>query len=238
MLTRKQYELLIFINKYLNEQGVSPSFDEMKDALGLRSKSGIHRLMMGLEERGFIRRLPHRARALEELAAAQASEPGLTFEAFMTRSVSAMVQELYAVVLEARPTAALSAAVWGIHTALPGCSTSEGANDYHQDSWAWASGGFIDALCPMSYWDIEDGSCTDWAALLDDFLLHTGGRPLWMGMHALDNGFEPARIAARVELARARGAAGTVVFASAYLDENDGWSALRGTCLLYTSRCV
>ena len=67
MLTRKQYELLIFINKYLNEQGVSPSFDEMKDALGLRSKSGIHRLMMGLEERGFIRRLPHRARALEVL---------------------------------------------------------------------------------------------------------------------------------------------------------------------------
>lgn len=67
MLTRKQYELLIFVNKYLNEQGVSPSFDEMKDALGLRSKSGIHRLMMGLEERGFIRRLPHRARALEVL---------------------------------------------------------------------------------------------------------------------------------------------------------------------------
>jgi repressor LexA len=67
MLTRKQYELLIFINKYLNEQGVSPSFDEMKDALSLRSKSGIHRLMMGLEERGFIRRLPHRARALEVL---------------------------------------------------------------------------------------------------------------------------------------------------------------------------
>lgn len=65
MLTKKQYELLLFIDRRLKEQGISPSFDEMKDALGLRSKSGIHRLMTGLEERGFIRRLPHRARALE-----------------------------------------------------------------------------------------------------------------------------------------------------------------------------
>jgi repressor LexA len=67
MLTRKQQELLLFINDKLNEGGVSPSFDEMKDALGLKSKSGIHRLITGLEERGFIRRLPHRARALEVL---------------------------------------------------------------------------------------------------------------------------------------------------------------------------
>ncbi len=67
MLTRKQQELLIFINEKLNDGGVSPSFDEMKDALGLKSKSGIHRLITGLEERGFIRRLPHRARALEVL---------------------------------------------------------------------------------------------------------------------------------------------------------------------------
>jgi repressor LexA len=65
MLTRKQYELLVFIHKHLNEHGISPSFDEMKAALGLKSKSGIHRLITGLEERGFIHRLPHRARALE-----------------------------------------------------------------------------------------------------------------------------------------------------------------------------
>ena len=65
MLTRKQYELLIFIDRHLKTHGVPPSFDEMKDALALRSKSGIHRLITGLEERGFIRRLPHRARALE-----------------------------------------------------------------------------------------------------------------------------------------------------------------------------
>ncbi|MGE0716170.1 MAG: transcriptional repressor LexA [Alphaproteobacteria bacterium] len=67
MLTRKQFELLTFINRKLRESGVSPSFDEMKEALRLRSKSGIHRLITGLEERGFIRRLPHRARALEVL---------------------------------------------------------------------------------------------------------------------------------------------------------------------------
>ncbi len=65
MLTRKQNELLMFINKRLNDDGVSPSFDEMKDALRLKSKSGIHRLITGLEERGFLRRLAHRARALQ-----------------------------------------------------------------------------------------------------------------------------------------------------------------------------
>src|SRR5579864_8198988 len=65
MLTRKQAELLRFIHERLKEQGVPPSFDEMKDALDLRSKSGIHRLITALEERGFIRRLPNRARAIE-----------------------------------------------------------------------------------------------------------------------------------------------------------------------------
>ena len=67
MLTQKQKDLLMFINDRLNETGVPPSFDEMKDALSLKSKSGIHRLITALEERGFIRRLPHRARALEVL---------------------------------------------------------------------------------------------------------------------------------------------------------------------------
>ena len=67
MLTSKQHDLLLFINKRLSETGISPSFEEMKKALGLASKSGIHRLIVALEERGFIRRLPHRARALEVL---------------------------------------------------------------------------------------------------------------------------------------------------------------------------
>ena len=67
MLTRKQHELLLYINERLSETGVSPSFEEMKDALDLKSKSGVHRLISALEERGFIRRLPNRARALEVL---------------------------------------------------------------------------------------------------------------------------------------------------------------------------
>ena len=75
MLTKKQSELLRFINERLKEDGVPPSFDEMKDALDLRSKSGIHRLIMALEERGFIRRLPNRARALEVLRLPESSTP-------------------------------------------------------------------------------------------------------------------------------------------------------------------
>jgi len=67
MLTKKQYELLVYIDERLKDTCVSPSFDEMKNALGLASKSGIHRLITGLVERGFIRRRPHRARALEIL---------------------------------------------------------------------------------------------------------------------------------------------------------------------------
>ena len=67
MLTRKQHELLLYIDARLAETGVSPSFEEMKEALDLKSKSGVHRLISALEERGFIRRLPNRARALEVL---------------------------------------------------------------------------------------------------------------------------------------------------------------------------
>ncbi|MCP8938201.1 transcriptional repressor LexA [Alsobacter sp. SYSU M60028] len=76
MLTRKQHELLRFIHERLREDGVPPSFDEMKDALDLRSKSGIHRLIMALEERGFIRRLPNRARAIEVVKMPDQSVPG------------------------------------------------------------------------------------------------------------------------------------------------------------------
>jgi repressor LexA len=76
MLTRKQHELLRFIHERLRETGVPPSFDEMKDALDLRSKSGIHRLILALEERGFIRRLPNRARALEVVKMPEAAAGG------------------------------------------------------------------------------------------------------------------------------------------------------------------
>ncbi len=75
MLTRKQQELLIFIDERLKADGVSPSFEEMKEALNLKSKSGVHRLINALEERAFIRRLPNRARALEVLRLPEALKP-------------------------------------------------------------------------------------------------------------------------------------------------------------------
>jgi repressor LexA len=90
MLTRKQYELLVYINNHLKTKGVSPSFEEMKEALSLRSKSGIHRLITGLEERGFIRHLPHRARALEVLKLpenAEAANPAVPRGAFAPKVI-------------------------------------------------------------------------------------------------------------------------------------------------------
>ena len=77
MLTKKQYELLMFVHERIKEAGVPPSFDEMKDALDLRSKSGIHRLIKALEERGFIRRLPNRARAVEIIRLPESISPAL-----------------------------------------------------------------------------------------------------------------------------------------------------------------
>jgi repressor LexA len=78
MLTAKQKELLMFIHERLKETGVPPSFDEMKEALDLKSKSGIHRLITALEERGFVRRLPHRARAMEIVRLPESVPQGLT----------------------------------------------------------------------------------------------------------------------------------------------------------------
>jgi repressor LexA len=75
MLTSKQKELLLFIHQRIRESGTSPSFDEMKEALDLASKSGIHRLITALEERGFLRRMPHRARALEVLKLPESAAP-------------------------------------------------------------------------------------------------------------------------------------------------------------------
>jgi len=87
MLTRKQYELLRFISERLKESGVPPSFDEMKDALDLRSKSGIHRLITALEERGFIRRLPNRARAIEVIKLPELASAGGSSRRGFTPSV-------------------------------------------------------------------------------------------------------------------------------------------------------
>jgi len=88
MLTKKQHALLVFINQRLTDSGVSPSFDEMKDALGLASKSGIHRLITALEERGFIKRLAHRARALEVIKLPESSVPEKSIGGFKPNIVS------------------------------------------------------------------------------------------------------------------------------------------------------
>lgn len=88
MLTRKQHELVCFINDRLAETGVSPSFEEMKDALDLKSKSGVHRLISALEERNFIRRLPNRARALEVLRMPERPEAALAQTAVKSGSKS------------------------------------------------------------------------------------------------------------------------------------------------------
>lgn len=87
MLTRKQHELLLFIHERMKETGIPPSFDEMKEALDLASKSGIHRLITALEERGFIRRLPNRARALEVLRLPDSIAPGLNAQKKFAPSV-------------------------------------------------------------------------------------------------------------------------------------------------------
>ena len=107
MLTRKQHELLMFIHERITETGVSPSFDEMKDALDLASKSGIHRLITALEERGFLRRLAHRARALEVTKMPESAAPvGVrsTFKPAMVEPSAALMPPHAA--LQAAPQAA------------------------------------------------------------------------------------------------------------------------------------
>lgn len=104
MLTRKQHELLLFIHERLGQGGVSPSFDEMKDALNLKSKSGIHRLITGLEERGFIRRLPHRARALEVLRLPEGMENGAAAKAGRSRFQPNVIKGDFANALMGRAT--------------------------------------------------------------------------------------------------------------------------------------
>src|SRR5689334_3040035 len=115
MLTKKQHELLMFINQRLTATGVAPSFDEMKDALHLRSKSGIHRLISGLEERGFIRRLPHRARALEVVKLPEESAASvpvtLSPEAERGRFSPTVIRGDFAAALPGMPVAPESVAV-------------------------------------------------------------------------------------------------------------------------------
>jgi uncharacterized lipoprotein YddW (UPF0748 family) len=152
---------------------------------------------------------------------ARATNPSLTFAQFMRSQVDAMVAELYGAIASTRPGVRLSAAVWGIYEPLPGCNTSQGFGNYHQDSLAWLDAGTIDALVPMMYWPIEPGACTDWSTLLDGFLANRGDRHIWAGMHALDaSTWQLPEVRARIDRSRVAGAQGTVIFASAYLDQD------------------
>jgi repressor LexA len=102
MLTRKQHELLCFIHDRLGETGVSPSFEEMKDALDLKSKSGVHRLISALEERSFIRRLPNRARALEILRMPDMAKPAKPPIAEAPRSLPPAANDVLEIPLHGR----------------------------------------------------------------------------------------------------------------------------------------
>lgn len=163
--------------------------------------------------------------------AAKLTTPTLTWADFMRSQVNAMVAEIHTALMQTRPSAKLSASVWGIYKPLPGCSTSQGYASYYQDSLAWLAADTIDAIAPMMYWSIEPGACTDWSALLDGFLAGRADRHIWAGMHALDQmtwSFD--KVQARIERARTAGAQGTVVFASAYLDADPvRWAAFPGT---------
>jgi uncharacterized lipoprotein YddW (UPF0748 family) len=163
--------------------------------------------------------------------AAHAIDSSLTWADFMRSQISAMVAELQTVVAETRPTAKLSASVWGIYKPLPNCATSQGYANYYQDSLGWMAAGTIDAIVPMIYWSIAPGACTDWSTLLDGFLAGRANRHVWAGMHALDQTtWQFDQINARIERSRVAGAQGTVVFASAYLDADvSRWSSFVGT---------
>lgn len=145
MLTRKQMELLEFIKTRMDRDGVPPSFDEMKDALDLRSKSGIHRLITALEERGFIRRLAHRARALEIVKLPEAMERGGFAPRVITGDKPAAppapprgalpVEAVHAMELPVMGRIAAGVPIEAIsevshHVAVPGAMLSSGANHY------------------------------------------------------------------------------------------------------------
>lgn len=144
MLTRKQLELLDFIKQRMDVDGVPPSFDEMKDALDLRSKSGIHRLITALEERGFIRRLAHRARALEIIKLPEAMEKPSFTPRVIEGSKSAapvqprgamMVEAVHAVELPVMGRIAAGVPIEAIsevshHVAVPGSMLSGHGNHY------------------------------------------------------------------------------------------------------------
>ena len=119
MLTRKQHELICFIEDRLAASGVSPSFEEMKDALDLKSKSGVHRLISALEERGYLRRLPNRARALEVLKAPERPEAKKAAPAPARRAVPEPANDVVEIPLHGRIAAGVPIEAFEGSTTLP-----------------------------------------------------------------------------------------------------------------------
>ncbi len=129
MLTRKQHELICFINDRLAETGVSPSFEEMKEALDLKSKSGVHRLISALEERGFLRRLPNRARALEVLKVPERSD-GREAVAAAPRALPEPANDVVEVPLHGRIAAGVPIEALEGSTSLPVPAALLGAGEH------------------------------------------------------------------------------------------------------------
>ncbi len=137
MLTAKQRELLIFIQRKLEDSGISPSFEEMKDALDLKSKSGVHRLISALEERGFIRRLPNRARALEvlkqsdDMAATRAANDALGSMVSAPRSAPQAANDVIEVPLHGRIAAGAPIEAFEGFSSLPVPAALLGAGEHY-----------------------------------------------------------------------------------------------------------
>lgn len=149
------------------------------------------------------------------------------FGRFRTQAVNDQVRRIHQMLQSERPDVRLSAAVWGIHTRLPDCTTSQGKADYFQDSWAWAQGGYIDALVPMIYWEEGGNRCTDWGDLYQTFLDNQGAAQVWGGMNVLDAGaLNLSKLQLRIDTARALGAPGVALYASAQLDAHAVWPLL------------
>ncbi|NJR78340.1 transcriptional repressor LexA [Sphingomonas corticis] len=129
MLTRKQHDLICFIQDRLSESGVSPSFEEMKEALSLKSKSGVHRLISALEERGYLRRLPNRARALEVLKVPERAEAKRTAPA-RARPVPQPANDVIEIPLHGRIAAGVPIEAFEGSTSLPVPAALLGSGDH------------------------------------------------------------------------------------------------------------
>ena len=179
MLTRKQMELLEFIHARTRRDGVPPSFDEMKEALNLRSKSGIHRLITALEERGFIRRLAHRARAIEIVRLPEAMERGLRvlpggaprgepLDAMPVEAIHAREVPLMGRIAAGTPIAAISEVSHNV--AVPGGMLTAGRAHYalevHGDSMVGAGINDGDVVVIREMDSADDGDIV--VALVED----------------------------------------------------------------------